>query len=206
MAIRSPGLGRHPPWPAVVAALRRESHGRPTIIARDASDSDVVQLLLRDSSRHAFVDGSTAAARRAEFVLKDELPFPDPQADRLIRDGGFRLVARLPRPRGGAVVLLFERTCSSAIRGRRRKAPGAPAARGRQREPAGQPEQDDGDDADPVRVDDVDAEAEVVAALVVRLGDDVLDRDRDRDQERGRRRRAGADRSRARTRSQAPAR
>ena len=98
------------PWPAVVAALRRRSHGRPTIIARDASDSDVVQLLLRDSSRYAFVDGSTAAARRAEFVLKDELPFPDPQADRLIRDGGFRLVARLPRPRGGAVVLLFERT------------------------------------------------------------------------------------------------
>jgi 4-amino-4-deoxy-L-arabinose transferase-like glycosyltransferase len=98
------------PWPTVARLLRRRAAAPRTVVVTDAADSDIVQLLLGHSARFVFVDGSKAAARNAQFVLKDELPFPDPPADRLIRDGGFRLLARLPRPRGGAVVLLFERT------------------------------------------------------------------------------------------------
>jgi 4-amino-4-deoxy-L-arabinose transferase-like glycosyltransferase len=96
-------------WPAVAAAIRRRATGAHTIVASDRADTDVVQLLLGHASRYVFVDGSAPSARRAQFILKDELPFPNPTADRLIQDGGFRLLARLPRPRGGAVVELYER-------------------------------------------------------------------------------------------------
>lgn len=104
------------PWPTVVSLLRRRAGPGRTIVATDAADSDVVQLLLGHSPRFVFVDGSQPLARRARFALKDELPFPNPPADRLIRDGGFRLLARLARPRGGAVVLMFERTRAAALR------------------------------------------------------------------------------------------
>jgi 4-amino-4-deoxy-L-arabinose transferase-like glycosyltransferase len=102
------------PWPTVAALLRRRGGPGRTIVATDAADADVVQLLLGHSPRFVFVDGGQPLARQAQFALKDELPFPNPPADRLIRDGGFRLLARLARPRDGAVVLMFERSGAAA--------------------------------------------------------------------------------------------
>lgn len=97
------------PWAAVAGAIRRGAGGRHVIVALDSADADVVKGLLRHSPRYTFVDGSTTAARAAQFLLRDELPFPDPAANRLLADGGFQLIERLPRPDGGAVVSLYER-------------------------------------------------------------------------------------------------
>lgn len=103
------GVQAGAPWPAVSDLLRRRAIGSRVIIATDRADADIVQLLLGVSPRYVFVLGSSSLAQRAQFVLQDELPFPDPAGGRLIATGGFHLLKRLPRPRGGAVVQLYQR-------------------------------------------------------------------------------------------------
>ncbi len=97
------------PWPAVVRAIRRRSVGDPTTIIADRSDLDIVKLLLADPRRYRVVEASAPAALRGQFIVSDELPFPDPQGAKLIASNRFRLLMRLPRPRGGSVVRVFVR-------------------------------------------------------------------------------------------------
>ncbi len=103
------GVQAGAPWPTVADLLRRRAIGSPVIIATDRADADIVQLQLGPSPRYVFVLGSSSLAQRAQFVLQDELPFPDPAGGRLIATGNFHLLKRLPRPRGGALVQLYER-------------------------------------------------------------------------------------------------
>ena len=99
------------PWPAVVAAIRSRTAGQPgrTRIAADRADLDVVSLLLGASARYRIVNAGGPAAIGARFAVTDQLPFPNPAADRQIATGGYHVVLRAPRPRGGAVVTLYER-------------------------------------------------------------------------------------------------
>jgi 4-amino-4-deoxy-L-arabinose transferase-like glycosyltransferase len=100
------------PWPRVVAAIRSNSTAvgpGPVVIAADRADLDVVALLLGHSSRYRFVTAGSSAAAGARFAVADQLPFPSPAGDRQIATGGFRVLERLPRPRGGAVVTLYAR-------------------------------------------------------------------------------------------------
>jgi 4-amino-4-deoxy-L-arabinose transferase-like glycosyltransferase len=97
------------PWPTVAALLRQRAAGVRVIIVLDRAIPNVVQLLLGDDQRYVFVYGSSPLAQRAQFVLQDG-GFPSLAADRLLATGGFRVIRRLPRPRGGAVVTLYERS------------------------------------------------------------------------------------------------
>jgi 4-amino-4-deoxy-L-arabinose transferase-like glycosyltransferase len=101
------GVQAGAPWPEVADEVRRRTRpGEPVIRARAAVD--VLALLLKD--RNPFVFADRRAAARARVLVRDELPFPDLAGDRVLASGRFRLVRELRRPRGGAVVGIYERT------------------------------------------------------------------------------------------------
>ncbi len=95
------------PWPRVADEVRRRTRpGEPVV--RSRAVVYVPELLLED--RNPFVFAGQPAAARARVLVRDELPFPDPEGDRLLVRGGFRLVATLRRPRGGAAVRVYARS------------------------------------------------------------------------------------------------
>jgi hypothetical protein len=60
--------------------------------------------------RYVFVTGSSPLAAQAQFSLDDtEIPFYDPDAVRVVREGDFEPIGRYARPRGGAVLVLSQR-------------------------------------------------------------------------------------------------
>jgi 4-amino-4-deoxy-L-arabinose transferase-like glycosyltransferase len=100
------GVQAGTPWTEVRRLVRRETPpGEPVI--RSHAAVEVLDLLL--DGRNPFVFADRPAAARARLLIRDELPFPDTAGDRLLARGQFRLLARVHRPRGGAVVLVYER-------------------------------------------------------------------------------------------------
>ena len=98
------------PWKPVARELRRRAGDRTVLVATDGAVFEILQELLgydRHIWFHLGVRG--ARARKATFVLADELPFRDVYAAQFIREGGFRPVFVYRRPRGGATVTLYER-------------------------------------------------------------------------------------------------
>jgi hypothetical protein len=95
-------------WPDVARRLRRRAAGRPAVVMSYATLTEVLELMVDDPDLE-FVESHDPAAARARFVVRDAGPFPDPRAERVLRSGSFRVVGRFQRPRGGAVVTLYER-------------------------------------------------------------------------------------------------
>ena len=99
-------------WPDVADELRRRTGGRPAVVIRSKAAVDVISLLLaRDGIQFVFAD--RRAARGAHLLLRDDIPFPDIPGDALLAHrgpGSFRLVKEFPRPRGGPVVRIYERS------------------------------------------------------------------------------------------------
>jgi 4-amino-4-deoxy-L-arabinose transferase-like glycosyltransferase len=105
--VRGPVAGS--PWKPVAALLRERAAGRDVVVAYDRSVVDLLALLLDNNPRYRFAGADTPLARRADFVVTDELPFHDPRIDTIMRRGHFHPILVYRRPRGGATVTLFER-------------------------------------------------------------------------------------------------
>ena len=96
-------------WPAVADAIRQRARDRRVVILGATGIPGTLRLLLARDSRYVFVGGRSPLAPQARFAVVDELPFTDPQALALIQREHLVLVRRFARPRGGAVVKLYER-------------------------------------------------------------------------------------------------
>jgi 4-amino-4-deoxy-L-arabinose transferase-like glycosyltransferase len=99
------------PWPSVADAIRRRARPGAVAVVDAGRNAPVLGLLLGPDSRYALVGSSSPLARRAQFVVTDELPrsFIDRRAAAMVTRGGFRLAGTFPRPRDGATVRLYER-------------------------------------------------------------------------------------------------
>ena len=96
-------------WPAVAEEIRQRAGGRRVVILGASGIPGTLRLLLGHGSRYVFVRGGSALAPQARFAVVDEVPFTDPQAFALMRSEHLVLIRRFARPRGGAVVELYER-------------------------------------------------------------------------------------------------
>lgn len=101
-------------WPSVAEAIRRRSGGRPTVILVAEADPNVIRFLLSanpDSRGNPYtvVLPSDSRFAQSRFAIVDQLPFVDEGALRFIARERFAVVGRFPRPRGGAVITLYER-------------------------------------------------------------------------------------------------
>jgi 4-amino-4-deoxy-L-arabinose transferase-like glycosyltransferase len=104
------GTGGGSPWPWVAAAIRERARGPQVPILTTRSYSQVLEMLLGPNPRYVFVNGKSPLARQAQFSLDDEeIPFYDPEAADIVNKGNFVEIGRYQRPRGGAVLKLFER-------------------------------------------------------------------------------------------------
>jgi 4-amino-4-deoxy-L-arabinose transferase-like glycosyltransferase len=99
------------PWPSVADAIRSRARPGRVAIVDAGRNAPVLGLLLGLDSRFALVGSSSPLARRAQFVITDELPrsFIDQRAAAMVTRDGFRPAGTFPRPRGGATVRLYER-------------------------------------------------------------------------------------------------
>jgi 4-amino-4-deoxy-L-arabinose transferase-like glycosyltransferase len=99
------------PWPDVRDLIRRRATGQRVDIVLYRSYPDVLRWLLPNDSRYRFLQTSSPLARDAQFLVRDEsnFVFPNDPGEAVIRQGGFSLIGRFPRPRGGAAVRLYER-------------------------------------------------------------------------------------------------
>jgi hypothetical protein len=96
-------------WPAVAEAIRERARGREVVIVHPTADSNIIKFLLGTESRYEVVPGDSPPARRAQFALYDQATgFVDGAAHSLARSRGFVPVRRFSRPRGGAVLTLYE--------------------------------------------------------------------------------------------------
>jgi 4-amino-4-deoxy-L-arabinose transferase-like glycosyltransferase len=94
-------------WPDVVKELQRRASAPEVDVVAYLSHADVIRFLAPE--RFRFIPTTDPGAAEAQFVMRDESDFfvgGDREA-RLLRER-FRLVARFPRPRDGAVVRLYE--------------------------------------------------------------------------------------------------
>jgi 4-amino-4-deoxy-L-arabinose transferase-like glycosyltransferase len=104
------GTGAGSVWPAVADTIRERARGPQVPILTTRSYSQVLEMLLGPSSRYVFVGGKSPLAPRAQFSLDDnQIPFYDPDAATIVREGNFVEVGRYARPRGGAVLVLSQR-------------------------------------------------------------------------------------------------
>jgi 4-amino-4-deoxy-L-arabinose transferase-like glycosyltransferase len=97
------------PWPTVVGAIHRRARGRHVVIVVYRSYEGVIRWLLRPEPRYEIVSTGNGAAPSAQFLIRDESNFfyPNDRGLKLIRRH-FRLIGRFERPRGGAVMRLYE--------------------------------------------------------------------------------------------------
>ena len=104
------GTGGGGIWPAVADDIRERAEGPRVPILTTRSYSQVLEMLLGPDPRYVFVPGNSPLAERAQFSLDDEdIPFYDPDAVRVVRDGNFAEIGRYERPRGGSVLVLSQR-------------------------------------------------------------------------------------------------
>ena len=104
------GTGGGSVWPAVAETIRERAVGPRVPILTTRSYSQVLEMLLGPDPRYVFVPGRSRLAAQAQFSLDDpEIPFFDPDAVKVVREGNFVPIARYARPRGGAVLVLSQR-------------------------------------------------------------------------------------------------
>jgi Dolichyl-phosphate-mannose-protein mannosyltransferase len=105
------GTGAGSVWPAVADTIREHARGPRVPILTTRSYSQVLEMLLGpDNPRYVFVPGKSPLALKAQFSLDDnEIPFYDPEAAEVVREGDFVEIGRYQRPRDGAVLVLSER-------------------------------------------------------------------------------------------------
>jgi 4-amino-4-deoxy-L-arabinose transferase-like glycosyltransferase len=104
------GTGAGSVWPDVADTIRARADGPRVPILTTRSYSQVLEMLLGPDPRYVFVSGSSPLAPQAQFSLDDpQIPFFDPQAVNVVKDGAFVRIARYERPRGGAVLVLSQR-------------------------------------------------------------------------------------------------
>lgn len=97
-------------WPDVADAIRRRGVGRQVVVLYPKANVDILRFLLGTDSRYVFVLGKSPLAPRAQLALVDRrTPFEDKPGLELMRRLRFAPVQRFPRPRGGAVLTLYER-------------------------------------------------------------------------------------------------
>jgi hypothetical protein len=90
--------------------IRERAEGPRVPILTTRSYSQVLEMLLGPDPRYVFVPGNSPLAQQAQFSLDDEdIPFYDPDAVRVVRDGNFAEIGRYERPRGGSVLVLSQR-------------------------------------------------------------------------------------------------
>jgi 4-amino-4-deoxy-L-arabinose transferase-like glycosyltransferase len=97
------------PWPAVANEIERRAIGPRVDVVLHRSYADVLRFLLHPEGRFRLIDTRRPEAWKAQLLVRDEsaFVFPDDPGPGLTAVH-FREVARFPRPRGGAVVRLYE--------------------------------------------------------------------------------------------------
>jgi hypothetical protein len=102
------------PWPGVAGHLERRGRGPRVDVVLFRSYPDVVRFLLDPEGRFRLIDTRSPDAARAQFLIRDEsdFVFPDDPGPALVR-GRFREAARFERPRGGAVVQVYENSATA---------------------------------------------------------------------------------------------
>jgi 4-amino-4-deoxy-L-arabinose transferase-like glycosyltransferase len=103
------GTGGGSVWPGVAEKIRQRGKGRRVVVVTPRAYAQVVEMLLGPDPRFVFVSGRSPLARRAQFSIEDEIPFFDPEAAAVAKEGKFVPIARFKRPGGGAEVTLYER-------------------------------------------------------------------------------------------------
>jgi hypothetical protein len=104
------GTGAGSVWPAVADTIRARAQGPQVPILTTRSYAQVLEMLLGPDPRYVFVKGKSPLAPKAQFSLDDnEIPFYDPDAAIVVREGNFVEIGRYARPRGGAVLVLSQR-------------------------------------------------------------------------------------------------
>lgn len=101
-------------WPALADAIRRRSGGRRTVILAAEADPNVIRFLLSAdpasaANPYSVVLPSDPRFAQSRFAIVDQLPFADQGALRFIAREHFAVAGQFARPRGGAVVTLYER-------------------------------------------------------------------------------------------------
>ena len=102
------GTGGGSVWPAVRDRLRERAGPGPVVVLHPRAVPIVVDLML-DDPRFQFVGGKDPRARRATFVLLDEIAVVDFEALGVFLDGDLRLIGPYRGPRGGATLKLYQR-------------------------------------------------------------------------------------------------
>ncbi len=97
-------------WPKVRDAIRERARGNPVEIVMYRSYPDVLRWLLPGEPTFVILPSDSTRADRAQFLVADESNFivPDTAGEALLRRR-FRSIGRFPRPRGGAVITLYQR-------------------------------------------------------------------------------------------------
>ena len=103
------GTGGGSIWPAVADTIRRRAKGRRVGVLPTRAYSQTLEMLLGPDPRYVFVPGRSPLAPHVQFSMDDEIPFHDPDSARIVRQGHFVPIWRFRRPRGGAVLTLYER-------------------------------------------------------------------------------------------------
>jgi 4-amino-4-deoxy-L-arabinose transferase-like glycosyltransferase len=103
------GTGGGTPWPSMADEIRKRARGKTVYMLAPTAYTQVLEMLLGPSARYQTVVGTDPRARRAQFVVADEIPFLDATSSKLTRELGFTPILRYQRPRGGAVATLLAR-------------------------------------------------------------------------------------------------
>jgi 4-amino-4-deoxy-L-arabinose transferase-like glycosyltransferase len=100
------------PWPVFVDEIRKRAAPTGEVRIVDAgNNATVVRLQLGLDSRYVFVKRTPQDVARADFAITDDLPEPfinHQLIDQIGRE--YELVKEFPRPRGGAVARLYQRS------------------------------------------------------------------------------------------------
>jgi 4-amino-4-deoxy-L-arabinose transferase-like glycosyltransferase len=99
-------------WDAVADLIHRRATGRRVTVLTANSYPDVIRQMVKPRARYEFANLGSSKDSQAQFVIVDDLRFVEGAAEaaaKTIKEQGFTLIGRFPRPRGGAVVELHER-------------------------------------------------------------------------------------------------
>ncbi|MBN1528781.1 MAG: glycosyltransferase family 39 protein [Thermoleophilaceae bacterium] len=103
------GTGGGTVWPPIAREMERRARGPEVVVISPRAYTQVLEMLLGPNPRYRFVPGHSPLARRAQFVVDDEIPFLDGDAAAIMRELHFESVAEFARPRGGKVARLMVR-------------------------------------------------------------------------------------------------
>jgi hypothetical protein len=97
------------PWEPATDLVAERARGERVVILSLTTTPDTMEMLLGPDDRYVFVTGASPLAARAQFAVFDRSnPFGDVQAQRVLKEGGFRRVATWARPDGGPSLTIYE--------------------------------------------------------------------------------------------------